>query len=78
MCVPLPQQKGLVPAYMAGFRGGAVMGMAVVSTALAAAALLQLLTGNADFIMAFSLGASSLVLLRKPAEILPTAISLQT
>jgi K(+)-stimulated pyrophosphate-energized sodium pump len=58
-------KKGLVPAYMAGFRGGAVMGMAVVSTALAAAALLQLLTGNADFVMAFSLGASSLALFAK-------------
>ncbi|HHU77743.1 MAG TPA: sodium-translocating pyrophosphatase [Clostridiales bacterium] len=58
-------KKGLAPSYMAGFRGGAVMGMAVVSTALAAAALLHLLTGNADLVMAFSFGASSLALFAK-------------
>ncbi len=58
-------KKGLAPSYMAGFRGGAVMGMAVVSTALAAAALLQLLTGNSDLVMAFSFGASSLALFAK-------------
>ncbi len=58
-------KKGLAPAYMAGFRGGAVMGMAVVSTALAGAALLHLLTGNASMVMAFSFGASSLALFAK-------------
>ncbi|HHU48678.1 MAG: sodium-translocating pyrophosphatase [Caldicoprobacterales bacterium] len=58
-------KKGLAPSYMAGFRGGAVMGMAVVSTALAAAALLQILTGNADLVIAFSFGASSLALFAK-------------
>ena len=58
-------KKGLVPSYMAGFRGGAVMGMAVVSTALAAAALIQLLTGNSDLVMSFSFGASSLALFAK-------------
>jgi K(+)-stimulated pyrophosphate-energized sodium pump len=58
-------KRGLVPSYMAGFRGGAVMGMAVVSIALAAAALIQLITGNADFVMSFSFGASSLALFAK-------------
>lgn len=58
-------KSGLAPAYMAGFRGGAVMGMAVVSTALAGTALLHLLTGSADIVMAFSFGASSLALFAK-------------
>jgi len=58
-------KKGLAPSYMAGFRGGAVMGMAVVSSALAGAALLHLLTKNVDLVMAFSFGASSLALFAK-------------
>ena len=58
-------QKGLAPAYMAGFRGGAVMGMAVVATSLLGAALLYLFTGNDLAIMAFSFGASSLALFAK-------------
>ncbi|HZK24190.1 MAG TPA: sodium-translocating pyrophosphatase [Oscillospiraceae bacterium] len=58
-------KKGLAPAYMAGFRGGAVMGMAVVSTALSGAAILQLLTGNVDLVIAFSFGASTLALFAK-------------
>ncbi|HNW87141.1 MAG TPA: sodium-translocating pyrophosphatase [Candidatus Limiplasma sp.] len=58
-------QKGIAPAYMAGFRGGAVMGMAVVASSLLGTAILYLLTGSQEIIMAFSFGASSLALFAK-------------
>ncbi len=58
-------RKGLAPAFMAGFRGGAVMGMAVVSSSLLGAAILYLITGDDQLIMAFSFGASSLALFAK-------------
>ena len=58
-------RKGIAPAFMAGFRGGAVMGMAVVASSLLGAALLYLLFGNNNIIMAFSFGASSLALFAK-------------
>jgi len=58
-------KKGLVPSFMAGFRGGAVMGMAVVGTSLFGAAALYLLTKQAEPVLAFSFGASSLALFAK-------------
>ncbi|NLG25603.1 MAG: sodium-translocating pyrophosphatase, partial [Clostridiales bacterium] len=58
-------REGLAPAYMAGFRGGAVMGMAVVATSLIGAALLHGLTGNDELVISFSFGASSLALFAK-------------
>ena len=58
-------RKGLAPSFMAGFRGGAVMGMAVVSASLAGAAVLYLLTSDANVVLAFSFGASSLALFAK-------------
>ncbi len=58
-------KKGLAPAFMAGFRGGAVMGMAVVSASLAGPAILYLITGNAGMVLTFSFGASSLALFAK-------------
>ncbi len=58
-------KKGLAPSFMAGFRGGAVMGMAVVACSLMGAALLFLITKDADKVMAFSFGASSLALFAK-------------
>lgn len=59
-------QKGLAPSFMAGFRGGAVMGMAVVGASLLSTALLALLfPNNHDIILAFSFGASSLALFSK-------------
>jgi len=57
-------QKGIAPSFMAGFRGGAVMGMAVVATSLMGAAILYL-CGLEETIMAFSFGASSLALFAK-------------
>ena len=50
---------------MAGFRGGAVMGMAVVGTSLAGASVLYLLTQHDSIVLAFSFGASSLALFAK-------------
>jgi K(+)-stimulated pyrophosphate-energized sodium pump len=58
-------RKGLAPSFMAGFRGGAVMGMAVVGTSLAGASILYILTSNAEIVLAFSFGASSLALFAK-------------
>lgn len=55
----------LPPAFMAGFRGGAVMGMAVVSTSLLGAAVLYMLTKDDQVLLAFSFGASSLALFAK-------------
>ncbi len=58
-------KQGIAPSFMAGFRGGAVMGMAVVAGSLLGASILYLVTGSADRIMAFSFGASSLALFAK-------------
>ena len=58
-------RKGLQTAFMAGFRGGAVMGMAVVGTSLAGASILYLLTRHSEIVLAFSFGASSLALFAK-------------
>jgi K(+)-stimulated pyrophosphate-energized sodium pump len=58
-------RKGLAPSFMAGFRGGAVMGMAVVGTSLAGASILYILTNHEAVVLAFSFGASSLALFAK-------------
>ncbi len=58
-------QKSIKKSFICGFRGGAVMGMAVVGTSLLGAAALYLLTKNTDIVLAFSFGASSLALFAK-------------
>ncbi len=58
-------KKGIKPAFMAGFRGGAVMGMAVVGTSLLGVVLVLMLTGDASSVLGFSFGASSLALFAK-------------
>ena len=59
-------QKGIKPSFMAGFRGGAVMGMAVVGASLLGVSLVYLLTkGDATTVLGFSFGASSLALFAK-------------
>ena len=58
-------QESIQKSFMAGFRGGAVMGMAVVGTSLAGAALVYLVTQDPEIVMAFSFGASSLALFAK-------------
>ncbi len=62
-------QKGITPSYMAGFRGGAVMGIAVVGIGLFGASIIYLIFHNVpevgNIILAFSFGASSLALFAK-------------
>lgn len=58
-------KKDIGSSFICGFRGGAVMGMAVVGTSLLGAAILYLTTKNPDAILAFSFGASSLALFAK-------------
>lgn len=57
--------KGIKPSFMAGFRGGAVMGMAVVGSSLLGVTLVMLLTDNTTALLGFSFGASSLALFAK-------------
>ena len=57
--------KGIKPSFMSGFRGGAVMGMAVVGSSLLGVTLLLLLTGNTTALLGFSFGASSMALFAK-------------
>ncbi len=57
--------KGVKPSFMAGFRGGAVMGMAVVGTSLLGVTLVLMLIGDASAVLGFSFGASSLALFAK-------------
>ncbi|HWP22218.1 MAG TPA: sodium-translocating pyrophosphatase [Candidatus Cryosericum sp.] len=58
-------QKGIKPSFMVGFRGGAVMGMAVVGASLLGVTIVYLVTGDATTILGFSFGASSLALFAK-------------
>ncbi len=58
-------QKGIRPSFLCGFRGGAVMGMAVVGSSLLGVALIFWITNNATALLGFSFGASSLALFAK-------------
>ena len=53
---------GKAKALQVAFRGGSVMGMCVVGLGLFGCAVIFLITKNADAIMGFSLGASSIAL----------------
>jgi K(+)-stimulated pyrophosphate-energized sodium pump len=57
--------RGIKPSFMAGYRGGAVMGMAVVGSSLLGVTLVLMITGNTSAILGFSFGASSLALFAK-------------
>lgn len=58
--------RGLTAAYRAGFRGGAVMGLAIVGTCLLGSSIIYLIfPNNPNFLLAFSFGASSLALFAK-------------
>jgi len=58
-------QRGIKPSFMSGFRGGAVMGMAVVGSSVLGVALIMVLTGDTTLLLGFSFGASSLALFAK-------------
>ncbi|MDR0841737.1 MAG: sodium-translocating pyrophosphatase [Christensenellaceae bacterium] len=58
-------KNGIKPSFMAGFRGGAVMGMGVVGASLLGVSLVYLLTNDATTLLGFSFGASSLALFAK-------------
>ena len=56
---------GIKPAFLIGFRGGAVMGLMVVGACLLGVMGVLLLTGNGSMLLGFSFGASSLALFAK-------------
>lgn len=56
---------GLRPSFLSAFRGGAVMGMAVVGSSLLGVALVMTITHDATALLGFSFGASSLALFAK-------------
>lgn len=58
-------QKGIKPAFLIGFRGGAVMGLLVVGCSLFGVAAVLLFVGDASILLGFSFGASSLALFAK-------------
>ena len=58
-------KEGIEPSFLAGFRGGAVMGMAVVGSTLLGVSLLMAVTNNPTTLLGFSFGASSLALFAK-------------
>jgi K(+)-stimulated pyrophosphate-energized sodium pump len=58
-------KNGIGKAFSAGFRGGAVMGMAVVGASLFGTSLLLLLTNDVNAVLGFSFGASTLALFAK-------------
>ena len=58
-------QKGMNHSFLAGFRGGAVMGMAVVGSTLLGVALISLIFHDTSALLGFSFGASSLALFAK-------------
>jgi K(+)-stimulated pyrophosphate-energized sodium pump len=56
---------GLNKAFPIGFRGGAVMGFAVVGVGLLGVSIVYGITGNPSVVLGFSFGASSLALFAK-------------
>jgi K(+)-stimulated pyrophosphate-energized sodium pump len=58
-------QQGLNKAFPIGFRGGAVMGFAVVGIGLLGISIVYLVTGDPQVVLGFSFGASALALFAK-------------
>lgn len=58
-------QRGIKPAFLIGFRGGAVMGLLVVGCSLLGVAAVLWVVGDASILLGFSFGASSLALFAK-------------
>ena len=57
--------RSLKEAFLVGFRGGSVMGLAVVGFSLLGVMAVLLVTGDATILLGFSFGASSLALFAK-------------
>ena len=57
--------EGIKPAFLVGFRGGAVMGLGVVSMCLLGVMLVLMLAGDTTALLGVSFGASSLALFAK-------------
>lgn len=58
-------QKGIAPAFLVGFRGGAVMGLAVVGFSLFGVSAVLAICADTTISLGFSFGASSLALFAK-------------
>ena len=58
-------QQGIKPAFLIGFRGGAVMGLLVVGCSLLGVAAVLMIVGDSSILLGFSFGASSLALFAK-------------
>ena len=58
-------RQGVRPAFLIGFRGGAVMGLAVVGFSLLGVSGVLWLAGDSSILLGFSFGASSLALFAK-------------
>ncbi|MEM3442180.1 MAG: sodium-translocating pyrophosphatase, partial [Candidatus Bathyarchaeia archaeon] len=58
-------KEGLNKAFPIGFRGGAVMGLAVVGAGLLGISIVYAITGNPEIVLGYSFGASSLALFAK-------------
>ncbi len=58
-------QKGIAPSFLIGFRGGAVMGLAVVGFSLLGVAAILAIFADTTISLGFSFGASSLALFAK-------------
>jgi K(+)-stimulated pyrophosphate-energized sodium pump len=58
-------KEGLNKAFSAGFRGGAVMGLAVVGLGLLGISIVYFFTGDPHIVLGYSFGASSLALFAK-------------
>ena len=58
-------KDGIKPAFLIGFRGGAVMGLAVVGFSLLGVSAVLYAVGDSTILLGFSFGASSLALFAK-------------
>jgi K(+)-stimulated pyrophosphate-energized sodium pump len=58
-------KEGLNKAFPIGFRGGAVMGLAVVGLGLLGISVVYAITGDPEIVLGYSFGASSLSLIAK-------------
>ncbi|NLW01109.1 MAG: sodium-translocating pyrophosphatase [Clostridiales bacterium] len=58
-------KKSIVPSFAIAFKGGAVMGMAVVGASLFGAGILYITTRDPNTVLSFSFGASTLALFAK-------------